>query len=154
MNTLSHSTLNKLNALLTDGPDNLVLSTEAICLQLGLSRSQLHRVVKQHTQLSVTLYLRQRRVERARQLLLETDMQVSEIAYAVGIDSPQNFSKYFIQAFGISATDFRKQAEADRKTTLAAPLNRVSVAVLPFVNMTTPVRSISAMVLPRKLLMC
>lgn len=124
--------IEKLNRLIDENIDNPDFSIETICQTLGLSRSQLHRVLKEHTQLSVTLYLRQKRVETAKKLLQRTDMRVSEIAYTVGIDSPQNFSKYFTKAFGISPTEFRKQAETNPPI---AETERVSVAVLPFVNM-------------------
>jgi adenylate cyclase len=126
--------LDKLNALLEENLDNFSLSPDTLCQRLGLSRAQLHRLVKQESQLSVTLYIRQKKLDKAKTLLMETDLRVSEIAYLVGIESPQNFSKYFTAAFQTSPTDFRKQAETQKQAnlTLAAA---TSIAVLPFVNM-------------------
>lgn len=120
----------KLNAILDESLDNLSLSPDVLCREIGISRSQLHRILKEKTQLSTTLYIRQKKLESAKKLLTETELRVSEIAYLVGIESPQNFSKYFGRAFDVSPSDYRKQVEDSPEAT-----KRVSIAVLPFVNM-------------------
>ncbi len=123
----------KLNTLLDESLDNLGLSPDEICHEIGISRAQLHRVIKEKSGLSTTLFIRQKKLDRARSFLAETDLRISEIAYLIGIESPQNFSKYFNKAFQVSPTDYRKQAEIDK---IAAENNvEVSIAVLPFVNM-------------------
>jgi adenylate cyclase len=76
---------------------------------LGLSRPQLSRLVKDQTGLTLSLYIRRRRLERARNLLYTTELRIVEIADAVGIDSPQSFTKYFTQEFGLSPTEYRRQ---------------------------------------------
>ncbi|WAC12638.1 helix-turn-helix domain-containing protein [Dyadobacter pollutisoli] len=127
--------LHKLNAFLDENLTHLTLTPDALCKQIGLSRSQLHRLLKEKTQLSVTLYLRKKRLDKAKNLLLETDMRVSEIAYLVGIDSPQNFSKYFAEAFNVSATEFRSQTVVEKSAAPAQPARKASIAVLPFLNL-------------------
>ena len=129
-----HGVLGKLNAFLAANLDNASLSPVVICEEIGLSRSQLHRILKEHAQLSLSLYIRQKRLEAARTLLQETDLRISEVAYRVGIDSPQNFSNYFTKAFQISPTSFRNQVETipEKQSASAAT---VSIAVLPFVNL-------------------
>lgn len=133
MMNADHGILEKLNDFLNQNLDNLTLSSEAICKKIGLSRSQLHRIVKEKTGLSITLYIRQKRMEKARHLLIETDLRVSEIAYLVGIESPQNFSKYFAEAFHFSPSEYRNQAEKSAVTSPAG--HKASIAVLPFVNL-------------------
>jgi adenylate cyclase len=101
---------------------------------LGISRSQLFRILKDHTKLSSTLYIRKRKLEKAKNLLSTTEMRVSEIADAVGINSPQNFIKYFTEEFNISPSDFRKQIPLENAPVVNnSPI--FSIAVLPFVNM-------------------
>ena len=134
-----HSTFEKLNTLLEGNLDNLALSPDALSKQIGLSRAQLHRIVKEKTQLSVTLYVRQKKLDKAQNLLAETDLRISEIAYLVGIESPQNFSKYFTAAFRISPTEYRKQAEAQKIANPSAQATPASIAVLPFVNMSNEI---------------
>lgn len=96
-----------LNQLIDDNISNPAFSTDMICHELGLSRSQLHRHIKEQTHLSVTLFIRQRRLEKAKDLLLMSSLRISEVADLVGIANPQNFSKYFTEAFAVIPTEFR-----------------------------------------------
>ncbi len=95
-----------------------------ICTEMNISRAQLHRQVKAATGFSTSLLIRHVRMEQAKKLLETTDFNISEIAYQIGISSPQNFSKYFIEAYGVSPSAYRKQ----RGTPLAeaAPVIAVS----------------------------
>lgn len=136
---MSHQTsgnIEKLTVFLDENLDHLAWSLDAICKKIGISRAQLHRTIKEKTQLSVTLFIRQKRLEKAKILLSETDLRISEIAYLVGIESPPNFSKYFIEAYQISPTDFRKQGIIAKETPVPIETtDKLSIAVLPFVNM-------------------
>lgn len=128
--------LDKLNTFLEENLDHFIWSLDAVCRRIEISRAQLHRTIKEKTQLPVTLYIRQKRLEKAKALLSETDLRISEIAYLVGIESPPNFSKYFLEAFRISPTEFRKQEiAAEEKPAPDEPNDKLSIAVLPFVNM-------------------
>jgi TolB-like protein/AraC-like DNA-binding protein/tetratricopeptide (TPR) repeat protein len=108
MRSLESVLLEKLNQLIEDNLNNTSYSTDNICRDLGVSRSQLYRMVKEHSQLSTALYIRKRKLIKSKDLLENSDMKIAEIAYFIGIDSPQNFSKYFTHEFGISPTEFRK----------------------------------------------
>ena len=100
--------LEKLNLLIDENINKSVFSLDNLGKELGISRTQLHRILKEQTHLSPSLYIRKRRLDRANTLLSTTKLRISEISDAVGIDSPQNFSKYFTQEFGINPTEFRK----------------------------------------------
>ncbi|GAB3936673.1 helix-turn-helix domain-containing protein [Larkinella terrae] len=102
------SFLPKLESLIESNLADPSFSIETICRELGVSRSGLHRLVKEETNLSVTLFVRQYRLEKARTLLKTTELRSVEIAELVGIPNPQNFSKYFTEAFGASPSEFRK----------------------------------------------
>ena len=134
MTYFDSNAFDKLDALLEENLDNLALPLDVLCRKIGLSRSQLHRVVKAKTQLSVTLFIRKKRLEKAKTLLAEASLRISEIAYLVGFGSPQNFSKYFFSAFQITPTDFRNQVGTRKSTTSGTSIEKVSIAVLPFVN--------------------
>ena len=124
----------KLNQLIEDKLENPTFSTDTICLKLGVSRSQLHRILIDETKLSVSLYIRKIRIEKAKNLLSTTQLRISEVADAVGITNPSNFSKYFFDEFNISPSEFKKLQEENElfeKQQIAG----FSIAVLPFVNM-------------------
>ncbi len=103
--------LDKLNQLIEENLDDSSLTVSRIQRELGVSRTQLHRMVKEETGLSTTLYVRRVRLRKAKQLLLITNQRISEVGNATGIASPQNFSKYFVQEFGISPTELRRLHE-------------------------------------------
>jgi adenylate cyclase len=126
--------LEKFDHLIDENLDNSTFSTDSVCQDLGISRSQLFRILKDHTKLSSTLYIRKRKLEKAKSLLSTTEMRISEIADAVGINSPQNFSKYFTEEFNVSPSDFRKQIPSEKLPNILTQ-NIFSIAVLPFINM-------------------
>lgn len=101
--------LEKLNRYIEKNLDNPTFSIDEICTELGVSRSQLHWILIEKTRLSTTLYIRKKRLEKAKNLLATTNLRISEITDAVGINSYANFSKYFFEEFKVSPTDFRKQ---------------------------------------------
>ena len=67
---------------------------------MNLSRVQLYRKVKSITDSSPVEILRTARLNRAYQLLLTTDLSVSEVAYKVGFTSPSYFTKCFKDEYG------------------------------------------------------
>lgn len=100
--------IEKLNQLIERNFDNPNFSSDSIYQELGISRSQLYRLIKDEYQLSTSLYIRKVKLSKAKELLENSNLKISEISYKIGIDSPQNFSKYFTQEFGINPTEFRK----------------------------------------------
>jgi len=75
---------------------------------LGMSRSQIFRKVKALTGQSPTLFIRSIRLHKAKELLLTTDLAISEIAYGVGFTTPSYFSTAFLEEFGKNPSDFRQ----------------------------------------------
>jgi signal transduction histidine kinase/CheY-like chemotaxis protein len=75
---------------------------------LALSRTQLHNKIKALTGLSTTALIRSIRMHKARELLLTTDLNVSEVGYEVGISNPAYFSRLYSEVFGEAPRDTRK----------------------------------------------
>ena len=100
--------IEKFNDLIEANLDNPNFATDDYCRELGLSRSQLFRIVKENAQLSISLYIRKRKLLKAKDLLDISDFKIAEVSYQIGLDSPQSFSKFFTREFGISPTEYRK----------------------------------------------
>lgn len=77
------------------------LSVEELSHELGMSRVHLYKKLLQVTGKTPTEFIRVIRLKRAAQFLRESQMNVSEIAYTVGFNSPKYFSKYFKEEFGV-----------------------------------------------------
>lgn len=85
----------------TDNLDRSELSVEEMSEKLGMSRVRLYKKIKQITGKTPIEFIRVIRLKRAAQLLRESQLNVSEIAYQTGFNSPKVFSKYFKEEFGI-----------------------------------------------------
>ncbi|MCC5866669.1 MAG: helix-turn-helix transcriptional regulator [Wenzhouxiangella sp.] len=95
---------------LTD-PD---FSVDQLASRLGLSRSVLYRQVAELTESSPAELIREIRLDEAMTQLLETDHQVSCIAYATGFRSVSSFSRAFTKKMGMSPRQWRHQ-QAENK---------------------------------------
>ncbi|WCK05452.1 AraC family transcriptional regulator [Agrobacterium tumefaciens] len=79
---------------------NAQLRIEALCNASGMSRASLHRHFLAMTGLSPLQYQKQLRLQEARQLLLAGDRNASDVAFAVGYESPSQFSREYLRQFG------------------------------------------------------
>ncbi len=79
-----------------------------LCAALGMSRTQLHRKIKALTGKSTSIYLRSLRLAKARELLENSDLNVSEVSYEVGFRSPTYFSQAFSEEYGVPPSAVKK----------------------------------------------
>ena len=84
-------------------------SVEELATELNLSRSYFYKKMIKITGKKPIEFIRTIRMKRAKQLLAESQMQVAEIAYMLGYNSPKIFSKHFKEEFNISPSNFKKQ---------------------------------------------
>ncbi len=77
---------------------------------IGLSRRQLERLFKKYLDVVPTRYYLELRLERARQLLLQTSLPIVEVALACGFISAPHFSKCYRDVYGIPPRDERRRA--------------------------------------------
>lgn len=95
----------QLNSIILKNMGNSDFGVEEIGKQIGLSRVQLYRKVKAMTGSSVVDLLRKARLAKARRLLENHSMSISEVAYEVGFSAPSYFTKCFKEEYGILPGD-------------------------------------------------
>ncbi|MGR6469047.1 GlxA family transcriptional regulator [Rhizobium sp. PAMB 3182] len=81
----------------------------------GLSRRQIERLFRQEMGRSPARYYLEIRLDRARHLLVQSNMPIVEVAVACGFVSASHFSKCYREVYNRSP----QQERADRKMTLA-----------------------------------
>ncbi len=81
-------------------------SLATISRQAKLNEFKLKKGFKERFNTTVFGYLRQKRMERARELLSESECTVLEAANAVGYANPSHFTRAFRESFGINPKDF------------------------------------------------
>ncbi len=84
------------------------LSVEDIASQVSISASFFRKYFRQQTGYSPHEYIVLRRIDHAKELLLSTDQTVSQISFASGYNSEENFIRSFKKKVGISPSAFRK----------------------------------------------
>ena len=94
-----------VNEHLSDSDFNV----EVLTSEVGISRAQLHRKMKEMTGLPVTEFIRNIRLEQAARLLKEQKINVTQVAYAVGFGQLAHFSTVFRKQFGVSPTEYMEQ---------------------------------------------
>ena len=98
--------LQKLAELLEANLEETDFTVHKMCERLHLSHMQFIRKIKQLTGKKPIDLLKSFRLKRAKDLLRQNNMTVAEIAYKVGYDMPNSFSRAFKKEFGISPTEF------------------------------------------------
>lgn len=86
-----------------DNPPSLL----ELAQQVGLNDYKLKAGFRQVFNTTVFGYLRDYRMQQAEQLLQETQMSVTEIAYAIGYGCPTSFSTAFLKKFGVNPRFYR-----------------------------------------------
>ena len=82
--------------------------------ELSMSRATLHRKVKSIFKKSVTEFIRETRLKRANELLLQKAGTISEIAYLVGFGSVTYFTKCYHDYFGYPPGETEKRVIAEK----------------------------------------
>ncbi|MBK1813124.1 methylphosphotriester-DNA--protein-cysteine methyltransferase family protein [Clostridium sp. YIM B02505] len=79
-----------------------------ISKELGVSANHLSRLFKQHTKFTPTQYIIKLRVEKAKEFLKQSDMNILEVSYATGFKSLSNFYKCFKEQTELTPSEYRK----------------------------------------------
>ncbi len=106
--TLEDLFLQKLQKTVLENLDDPGLGVEQLSRTAHLSRSQLYRKLKALTGEPPNAFIRKIRLHRAMELLTTTDLNISEIAYDVGFNDPNYFSRAFSNEFGQAPSEYRK----------------------------------------------
>ncbi|MBT3029454.1 MAG: helix-turn-helix transcriptional regulator [Candidatus Thiodiazotropha sp. (ex Ctena orbiculata)] len=76
--------------------------------RLNMSPSYLSDLLKKETGRTAQQHIQDTVIDKAKNLLLSTNEQVSQIAYGLGFDYPQHFSKLFKSRTGMSPAEYRR----------------------------------------------
>lgn len=90
----------------------------SLSLQLLADLASLHpnhftQLFRKNTGLSCMQFLAQLRMEKAKELLHQTDLKISEIAERVGYENPLYFSSYFKKWVGLNPSEYKERLRSD-----------------------------------------
>jgi len=86
---------------------------EELARQAQMSRSAIHRRLKNLVKLNASQFIREVRLQKAQEMLRDGFITASEVAFKVGFGSPAYFSKCFHEYYGYTPGEERKRIEED-----------------------------------------
>lgn len=92
---------------------NSDFNVDMLTQEVGISRAQLHRKMKEMTGISTSEFIRNIRLEQAARLLKEQKINVTQVAYTVGFSNLAHFSTIFRKQFGVSPSEYA-EAQNDK----------------------------------------
>lgn len=104
--SLDQQLIEKAIKVVEENISDVEFSVETLGSAVGMSRSHLYKKLMNITGKGPAEFIRTVRLKRGRQLLGKSQLQIAEIAYAVGFNSPKIFSKNFRIEFGISPSEY------------------------------------------------
>ncbi|MBR4898607.1 MAG: helix-turn-helix domain-containing protein [Prevotella sp.] len=101
--------LERIMKCINDHFSDETLDSNLICKEACISRSHLHRKMKELTGLPISDFIQNLRLEQAARLLVEQKQNITQVAYSVGYSYTSTFSTAFKKHFGVSPTEYIKQ---------------------------------------------
>jgi transcriptional regulator GlxA family with amidase domain len=86
-----------------------ITTIEAVIKDLPASRRNIVRRFKQATGVPPIEYLQHMRIEKAKQQLEQTNLNISEIINETGYTDPKSFRKVFVKLVGMTASEYRNK---------------------------------------------
>ena len=110
--------MSEINENLNDSNFNV----ESLTKEVGISRAQLHRKMKEITGISTGDFIRNLRLQQAERLIRENKINVTQVAYTVGFNNQSHFSTVFRKYYGMTPSEYaakhaeKRQEEPERDT--------------------------------------
>ncbi|MFB0493898.1 signal transduction histidine kinase/DNA-binding response OmpR family regulator [Mucilaginibacter sp. OAE612] len=103
--------LNDFAGIVEQNLANENFSVDEICKLIGVSRIQLYRKVKALLGCSISDYILNRRLKKAKYLLMNEGYPISEITYMVGFSTPNYFSTVFKAKYGCTPSEYKRKQQ-------------------------------------------
>lgn len=84
------------------------ITLDILAKNVFVNKYEISRTFRKNTGITFVEYLSRIRIEKAKKLLSDTSLSVTEISYMVGLNGPSNFARVFRKLVGISPVEYRK----------------------------------------------
>ncbi len=98
---------NVLNKYFANDSDLILPTVEKLATELNVSSSYLSDMLRSLTGQNTQQHIHHKLIEKAKEILITTNMTVSEIAYRLGFEYPQSFSKLFKSKTNLTPIEYR-----------------------------------------------
>lgn len=114
-NNTSNSFLSEAKSIVLENISNEQFGVSELADLLNMSRSSLLRKIKKQTNLSASQFIREIRLQKAAELLINTELTASEIAFEVGFSNPSYFTKCYREYYGYPPGETKTKKEEDEE---------------------------------------
>ncbi|GAO28313.1 DNA-binding response regulator, AraC family [Geofilum rubicundum JCM 15548] len=108
-NVTDQAFIDKVVKTLDTHLDQTDFTSETLAEELQMSRTLLYKKIKALTGVTVHAFMLKVRMQKAAELLLSGDYNVSQVAYMVGFSVPGNFSRSFQKFYGLSPSKYLQE---------------------------------------------
>ena len=115
------------------------IKVSELAQQCGYSENYFRQIFRECVGLSPNAYINQRKLSKAKELMLYSELNISQIAESLGYQSIHYFSRLFKKTVGIAPTDYISRVKDNR------PINILHNANTPEGEFEIPVRDINAL---------
>lgn len=83
---------------------------EEVCRAFGYSKSFLSRLFREHTGQSLAAFARKKKIDRAKELIRQGNLNFAQISAKLSFEDPQYFSRVFKKECGMTPTEYKNRA--------------------------------------------
>ena len=105
--------LNKVMAIIEENMDDPEFSVAVLSTKIAMSQPVLYKKLKALTDMTVNEFIKSVRIKKAALLLQQKQLNVTEVAYAVGFSRRKHFSEEFKKHFGKTPSEFIGEVEEE-----------------------------------------
>ncbi|QBN17433.1 hybrid sensor histidine kinase/response regulator [Flavobacterium nackdongense] len=113
--SLDEQLFKKAIKVVEENISNEQFDVQSFCSELGVSRTMLFTKVKAWTNFTPNEFIQEIRMKRAANLLEQTSLNISQVAYKVGFTNPKYFSKCFQKRFRETPSQYANRFSDDAK---------------------------------------
>ena len=98
--------MDRIMKSINENMDNPEFNVDMLTREVGVSRAQLHRKLKDMTGIPTSEFIRNIRLEQAARLLCEQKLNIAQVSLEVGFSNQAHFSTVFKKHFGMSPSEY------------------------------------------------
>ena len=102
-----HPFLKRVHCALDQNIGNAAYQSAHLSTEMHLSRTQLYRKLKEFTGSTFTEMMLEKRIDRAKDLISKSDLNITAIAFELGYCDPSYFVKVFKKKVGVTPSEFK-----------------------------------------------
>lgn len=111
--------MDRINRYINNNLSETAMNVDGLSEYVGLSRSQLHRRMKEIIGVAPSDYIRNVKLRKACEMLSHGDVDIAQVAYSLGFNAQSHFSTLFKRYSGMTPSEYRMLAKEGKLSGLA-----------------------------------